>query len=839
MKTQCEKIKEIIEQVHQLESNADLQQKCKIPSATYFLTEDRILSYSYTKGESRYLYVEDGRILTAYSSGAISLNEGIFNIILPSNEGKESNFAFFVGQKRANDYFPVSVFSNSRQLFESDIKRYTVFTSEAAYYFAESDNFIATVRLFLDDEKNVRCSFFINNITAEKISIYASTYINCFLWAKECDNPWTKGYTTSKRTDDGYLINVWEPIGNERIVHYAKILRSTFKGVLQTTTSQICYKGGKSNQLTFATPLKNGKFAEQIDCTCYKENPIAGDIIETEIEPNDIFNVNYTIACGDDEPFIKYANTLKGELNDIESIISKRNNIIGKALPKIEFRDSVCGINDYTFNCFLSNVMRQVEACSKAKNYAGQFLGVRDVYQQLEASLMWCPEYVRKKIIETMSFIFDDGRPPRQFSYPKNKDALPIMDTRAYIDQGLWIISTVYKYLSFTGDFSLLDEKCGYYKYTNRVEFSSRNDTVFAHLIAIINYLLSNIDENTGCLKILEGDWNDSLNGLGKSLDTSSEFGSGVSVMATLQLYSALCDIAKIVSIKGDTALVEKYMIERKKLGENILKNAVVKKDLERKVLHGWGDNRSYYVGSFCDNDGESRYSLTSAAFMVISKALELDVTLRSDLMKAFKKLDAKYGLNTFYPAFSPKSEGVGRIANMIKGVGENGATYNHATLFGIWALCELGEYKTAWKYLEKVIPITHDKVSTSPFIMSNSYIYNEELGLDGESQGDWYTGSACVLVKVIIWKVFGIDCDLENILFNPSKFIPFNSAKIELNIRNKRVFVEYLKAQNLDSCVNIYSDDILQTSFDKNTQGSYVIPFSKIGQNLTIKVIN
>ena len=362
--------------------------------------------------------------------------------------------------------------------------------------------------------------------------------------------------------------------------------------------------------------------------------------------------------------------------------------------------------------------------------------------------------------------------------------------------------------------------------------------SVLEHLIAISDYLISNLDEETGCLKILDGDWNDSLNGLGKSCDQNSKFGTGVSVMATLQLYQALSELSQILIKVGKQALANTYVELRKILGENILKYTIVTDGLNRKILHGWGDKCSYFVGSFQDSDGVSRYSLTSAAFFVLTGALHLDVSLKKDILLMFSKLDAKYGLNTFTPAFTEKSKGVGRIANMIAGTAENGATYNHSTLFGIWALFELGEYRQAWKYVEKVIPITHDKISTSPFIMSNSYIYNPDLGLDGESGGDWYTGSACVLVKVLVYKIFGIECTLDGLVFNPSAYMPFKNATIEMRIRDKKVAVEYTTNEEL-------SQEIIATTNNKtekiqlNDVGEYRFSFDDIQSDMKLSVIN
>ena len=38
------------------------------------------------------------------------------------------------------------------------------------------------------------------------------------------------------------------------------------------------------------------------------------------------------------------------------------------------------------------------------------------------------------------------------------------MDLRPFIDQGVWVISTIVTYLKLNGDFGFLGEVCGYYE---------------------------------------------------------------------------------------------------------------------------------------------------------------------------------------------------------------------------------------------------------------------------------------------------------------------------------------------------------------------------------------
>ena len=89
-------------------------------------------------------------------------------------------------------------------------------------------------------------------------------------------------------------------------------------------------------------------------------------------------------------------------------------------------------------------------------------LGIRDVFQQLEGALIWQRELSREKILSALNCILTTGRPPRMFSVPDDPKAPVPVSLEKYIDQGVWVISTVYTYLAYTGDYSILDEVCGY-----------------------------------------------------------------------------------------------------------------------------------------------------------------------------------------------------------------------------------------------------------------------------------------------------------------------------------------------------------------------------------------
>ena len=795
-----QKAKDLYEKVLRLKKDVLLKEEAKLPSETYFLSADEILCEDRYFGDSRYPYQCDGLTLWTYASGNMKAEESLFNVFLFSGEGKEPNLGFFVGIKDESGYVPVSLLKTARQPIEKGVYRFTVFTAEAAYYFTQTKDFVACVRMTVDSEKAIRFSVCVLNGEKE-MQTYVSSYFNPFLKNEAAETNESKWYRSCSVCDYGFLFKTVEYLGgNNSVDTYAALIRSCADKTVVSTTSRCAYCGGSSNQLYAAKSLFEGEIVGRKEYTEFTETAIAADLIPLTLKAKENYEIHYSLKYGNDENVVcELLTKAEGAFID-SSIYVDSEDKFGAKIPQTEilaFDNEK--LNGNKFNYFIKNVFRQVEFCSRAKNYAGAYIGVRDIFQQLEAALAWIPAYCRKKMIEALGYIGDDGRPPRQYTYPVNPSVVPEMDVRPYIDQGLWIISTFYKYLSFTNDYSILDEICGYYKISGKyfkgtVEFSEERDSALEHLLRISDYLISKIDKDTHCLRALYGDWNDALDGLGCTQEKGVDLGSGVSVMATLQLYANLGEMIAILKKVGKfEEKIKTYEQVKLELQQGILHNCIQENAVgKRKILHGWGDKRSFYVGSFCDNDGYDRDSATVNAFFVLSGVLNLDMSLKKDILEAYDRLDSKYGIKTFEPYFPPENTKVGRITKLPKGTAENGATYIHATLFAIWSLFEMGEAKRAWEQIEKILPITHEFVSTSPFVMSNSYLYNEEKKIDGESMADWFTGSGCVLLKVILQCVFGIQPSLDAITIRPADYMPYKSSKICLTVKNVEMTIIY-----------------------------------------------
>ncbi|MGN0813424.1 MAG: GH36-type glycosyl hydrolase domain-containing protein [Candidatus Coproplasma sp.] len=764
----------------------------RLPENAWFIGEDCVACFPTVHSESRYPYSVDGFTLWAYRSGYISVNESTFTLFPNVDEGKQPYLAFFAGKKCGEEYIPYSLTGVASQPRER-VNRCTVFTPSAAYYLVAEEDLNLSLRIALDNDKSILLSMCAQNNSSHLQEVYLASYINCLMRYMMVEDVESKWFKVGKKYPNGFIIESVVDVTREKSVNFYAAIAISLSGNqcgVSSTTSRADFAGGKNKTINCAEALFKGEFTQERPVCGFTDTAIAGEITR--------FNLPGGGFCEQDIVIRIYTNKEEAEKFLLNGIAP---GMVDKAVQRLEEKDKVKHsdeamlrmnfgatsgeINGGAFEKFVSQVIRQVEYCALAKTSTLSMLGMRDVFQQIESALMWNSSECRKKMLEAFSFIGIDGRVPRQYSLPACKGGIPVMDLREFIDQGLWIIDAVYTYLAYTGDVDFLKEECGYYVYRGRETLcTDEHDSVEKHLLRIIDFLIENLDKNTGCLRILYGDWNDALDGLGTN-KSGEGFGSGVSVMATLQLYKALGEMAEILEVYGGNAEKAKRLRDcRIDIGNSLNKFALQKKDGKRRILHGWGDKQEYFVGSYNDVDGVERDALTANAFWVLSDLYEDDKSIKADILSAYERLDSKYGLKTFEPAFERGCKGVGRIPNLPAGTAENGAVYVHATLFAIWSLFKMGESKVAWEQLFKIIPLSHEFISTSPFVMSNSYVCNEQLNADGESMSDWYTGSATVLIKVLCRCVFGIELTQTHITINPAEYIPFDNAEISICVR-------------------------------------------------------
>ena len=824
----------------------------RLPGNVAFLADGRVLCRERNNGDSRYPYGSDGFNFWVNASGAMRSNRGLYFLFLPSGDGQEPPITFFAGYRpRGSETYVSHALLPLPFVGEGEsnvLDRYAVIGREATYFVAETPELLSVVRVFVDQSRpehaHINFSTFIQNRSDKPLDLYTSSYMNPFCrhqFVETNEDRWFKKIYVDSPSDTSAIspphvkffgVNLppfvittnedndrFHSISNYSLVRRAVQLAEVRGGEqlplplcragsqatapiesaateleTQVCTSRLTYVGSTRRSLNCAQFLKKGRFEQDVPMTVFKENAIVGDLLRLSLPGNAFLRTDYVFSTPDSREVldVELARPISAVDVDLamQHVRQKSQQTGQLSLKVLGDRKSELGAGN--FNQFLPFLQKQVSVCALLKGYmhpsANSLIGFRDVLQALDGHLFDQPSASREKILETLSHVLINGRCPRQYSLPVNGTPGQA-DMREFIDQGVWAISTVYNYVSVTGDSSLLNEIIGYHRPSPTDENStlpaSEQDSVLEHLLRIMDYLVSQRDPETGLVLALYGDWNDALDGLGISIDPKQQFGSGVSVMTSLQLYQCCAEIIKILQLFAADRFVDhelRYQQVREQLSEGLLKYAVVCQDRRRKVLHGWGDQRSYLVGSFADSDGLARDGLTSNAFWILSGMLEKDPSLRDDILQAFERLDSEYGLRTFEPGFAPDAPGVGRITKLPRGTAENGAVYVHATTFAIAALFRLDEPKRAWQQIVKILPFSshHTAPSHSPFVMPNSYVDNPQLDLTGQSMNDWQTGCSNVLLKLLVRHAFGFQPELETLNIAPARWHPFES--LELN---------------------------------------------------------
>lgn len=819
----------------------------KAPGNTFLLGDDTVLCLERELGESRYPYSEDGLVVWLHTTGFINACESKFTIFKTTSFGEESPVMFFGGLKMpSGEYFPISVTGAGKQLFEENVSRYIIYSLKCAYCITDTQDVVFALRLFVDERKHIRFDLSAVNKTGEPKEIYLSSFMEAILRFEEYETFWQRMSKFGKHVGDGKFILKSRNGADDMLTVNRKAEISHVDGEYRTA-SRGDFLSMNGVTVSNAVSLKKGKIERCSNNVTTTDLPVSAEIVRLTLEPFGEAHIHYDLAVCHDE---KAAHALLSEPIDTES--ADRYLSYAEQKEKKDFDNLKIRFEDWksdkvsasAFNKFLRCVQKQTSFCAHGKNYAGAYLGIRDVFQQLEGALIWQRELSREKILVALNNILTSGRPPRMFSCPETYDAPVPVCLEKYIDQGVWIISTVYTYLAYTGDFGILDEKCGYIDAPDEAWVDAHRTgeitTVLEHLIRITNFLLSNIDtEYTGCLKVLFGDWNDAVDGLGKTDDKEKEFGTGVTVMATLQFRQNLREMTEILRrVGGYETEISKYAEAASKIDGGLQKYAVDEKCGKRRIIHGWGDKVSYKVGSFCDPDGAERYSLTPNAFWAITGFIENDLSLKESIMDCVDAVSSKYGLKTFDKPFPGGTEGVGRIEKIVPGTYENSCAYVHGSLFGTMALFAIGESRRAWEEIEKSIVITHSNATKTSFVMPNSYCENAEYYMDGESLGDWHTGSGCVLIKETVKYAFGISPTFDGLKISLPKFFPARKGKIELKVKESLVCVEYEDNEKGERTVTVDGASNFKKEYSSLADIPVIfIPSDAMGEKITVKI--
>ena len=502
---------------------------------------------------------------------------------------------------------------------------------------------------------------------------------------------------------------------------------------------------------------------------------------------------NFTLSAGEKVSL----DFLIGDADKLEtaSAIAKKIFADGKIESDFEklgkIKDSVSeSIYVHTpnekINCLTNYwIKQQVQLCAEVGRDTGK--GFRDQLQDAWAVASFNPELAKEKILETLTYMYSDGRCVRGW--------LPL-DHHIYSDGPVWVTPTVNAYVKETGDVAFLDHPV---KYLDKGE-----DTVWEHILTAMRFVSDDVGEH-GLVHSRDGDWNDSLNMTGL-------LGRGESVWTSIALCYALKNTAEIAEkLKGDNSIRDEMLERRDKMVKAINEQAW-DGEWYLAAINDYNEK----VGSHEETEG-SIY-LNSQTWAVLSDVATGE--RREKCIAAVDKyLDSDYGPLTLYPTYTKFNNRIGRLTSFIPGIWENGTPYCHGGTFKVVADCLLGRGNKAYETILKIMPNSETNPSThsgcEPYALTNMY-FGPDNPRRGETLFAWVTGTAGWMFRAVVQYMLGFHPEYDGFTLAPC--IPAEWTEVTLT-RKFRGDTYKLTIKNPDGKQSGVSKVIL----DGIETGSYV----------------
>ncbi len=244
-------------------------------------------------------------------------------------------------------------------------------------------------------------------------------------------------------------------------------------------------------------------------------------------------------------------------------------------------------------------------------------------------------------------------------------------------DLEIWYLLGVCEYILNSGNYHLLEEQLSFW--------DGKEDTLYQHLKQAFQWIDTEIGYGEhGLIRMMDGDWNDYLSGIGRDHKGESVMNSGMAARA-------FTCFAQLAEHKLDT-----------KAAHNSLKKA----DLLRKNVQQIFDG-SWYPRGFSD-EGEAvgsaadGHCFLNAQTWAILGGCGTSEQLERAAVAALKECESPYGLTLISKPYSfPPPAWLSR-SPIPAGEGENAAIWPQTVHWFIWALTEIGMIKEAQDVWEK-----------------------------------------------------------------------------------------------------------------------------------------
>lgn len=495
-------------------------------------------------------------------------------------------------------------------------------------------------------------------------------------------------------------------------------------------------------------------------------DPIAA--LQSKINLNANSEVDFAITFAIDEKdlrnsFIKKNWNKIKSLSFIDSKFLELKNNWSLKLSKVKVETP-----EPKFNLFM-NVWNQYQAAvtfDMARNsgyYHGGLLfgtGIRDQFQDILGVVITNPERVRKRILNALKFQFKDGSTLHNFFKLTDWG-----EKTNHSDTPLWIPFGIIEYLNETGDLTILDEV---------VKFYDKDEaTVYEHMKRAINYCLQQTSPR-GIPKIMNGDWNDTLDKVGPE-------GKGETVWGGFFLAYNIKKTFELLELKNDSETLSKWKNEYEKLNNVINKVA-------------WDGN--WYIRAFKDSgealgtksSKQGKIFINAQSWPIISGCTTKD---RADscIKSVEKYLVRDKGVQICYPSYTKVEENVGLISRCVPGKKENGAIFNHASSWFVLAAILNGNIDLAYEIYMSMNPMNSsaniDRYEVEPYVYAE-YVTSPDHPTEGQTSHSWLTGTAVWMLRIGLDHIIGFKTSIKGITISPNIPKKWKEFRAERYFRGK-----------------------------------------------------